>query len=85
MSLFTAAVINAMQTAVDGTKCADIEGKEVSVSYWITIIHCSLSRAMNDKIKKRKSSYQIRFLRLGRSKDTMIIKINSEEPRNINK
>jgi len=48
MSLFTAAVINAMQTAVDGTKCADIEGKEVSVNYWITIIDCS-SRAMRIK------------------------------------
>lgn len=30
MSLFTAAVINAMQTAIDGTKCKDIDGKEVS-------------------------------------------------------
>ena len=32
MSLFTATVINVMQTAVDGTKCKDIEGKEVSVN-----------------------------------------------------
>ena len=30
MSLFTATVINAMHTAVDSTKCKDIEGKEVS-------------------------------------------------------
>ena len=33
MSLFTATVINTMQTAVDGTNCKDIEGKEVSVYY----------------------------------------------------
>ena len=32
MSLFTATVVNVMQTAVDGTKCKDIEGKEVSVN-----------------------------------------------------
>ena len=33
MSLFTATVINTMQTAVDGTNCKDIQGKEVSVYY----------------------------------------------------
>ena len=32
MSLFTATVISAIQTAVDGTKCKDIEGKEVSAN-----------------------------------------------------
>lgn len=32
MSLFTAAVINAMQTAGDGPKCKGIDGKEVSVN-----------------------------------------------------
>lgn len=31
MSLFTAAVINAMQAALGGAKCNDIDGKEVSV------------------------------------------------------
>ena len=37
MSSFTATFINAMQTAVDGTKCKDIEDKEVSVNKRITI------------------------------------------------
>ena len=53
MSLFTATIISDMQTAVDGTKCKDIEGKEVSVNFRITIIDCS-SRAMRLKIWKRK-------------------------------
>ena len=33
MSLFTATVISAMETAVDGKKCTDIDGKEVNVNY----------------------------------------------------
>jgi len=80
MSLFTATVINVMETAIDGTKCTDIEGKEVSANYRITIVDCS-SRAM--RIKHRKERVQIaRFCVLGEA-DTMIIKMNSEEPRNI--
>ena len=78
MSLFTATIINAMQTAVDGTKCTDIEDKKVSVNYSIIIIDCSY-RAM--QIKYRKESVQITFVFvcLGRSKDTMIIKINQKK------
>ena len=30
LSLFTAMATNAMNTALDGTKCKDIDGKEVS-------------------------------------------------------
>ena len=52
MSLFTATVINVMQTAVDGTKCNDIEGKEVSVHFRITIIDYS-SRAMRIKYGRK--------------------------------
>lgn len=31
LSLFTAMATNAMNTALDGTKCKDIDGKEVGV------------------------------------------------------
>ena len=65
MSLFTATVINVMQTAVDGTKCNDIEGKEVSVHFRITIIDYS-SRAM--KIKYGKESFKIAFFSVCRAK-----------------
>ena len=66
MSIFTATVINVMQTAVDGTKCKDIQGKEVSVNFRITIIDCSL-RAMRIK-KYRKESVQITFVFVCRAK-----------------
>ena len=84
MSLFTATVINVMQTAVDGTKCKNIEGKEVSVNFRITIIDYS-SRAM--RIKYRKESFQITFFFVCRAKQKHndVTKINSDEPRNINK
>ena len=65
MSLFTATVISDMQTAVDGTKCKDIEGKEVSVNFRITIIDYS-SRAM--RIKYRKESFKIAFFLVCRPK-----------------
>ena len=84
MSLFTATAINVMQTAVDGTKCKDIEGKEVSVHFRITIIDYS-SRSM--RIKYKKESFQIKFFFVSRAKQRRndIIKMNSDEPGNINK
>ena len=66
MSIFTATVINVMQTAVDGTKCKDIQGKEVSVDFRLTIIACS-SRAMRIN-KYRKESLQITFVFVCRAK-----------------
>ena len=59
MSLFTATVINALETAVDGTKCTDIDGKKVSVNYRITIIDCFCRTV---RIKYRKESVQISFV-----------------------
>lgn len=67
MSLFTATVINVMETAIDGTKCTDIEGKEVSVNYRITIVDCS-SRAM--RIKHSKERVQIAFVFVSWAKQT---------------
>ena len=32
LSMFTAMATNAMNTALDGSKCKDIDGKEVGVS-----------------------------------------------------
>lgn len=40
LSLFTALFTNAMQAALDGTKCKDIDGKEVS-------------RRANEKLSKK--------------------------------
>ena len=84
MSLFTATVINAMHTAVDGTKCKHIEGKEVSVHFRISIIDYS-SRAM--RIKYGKETFQIAFFLVCRAKQRHndVTKINTDEPRNINK
>ena len=68
MSLFTATIINAIQTAVDGTKCADIEDKEVSVNYSTSIIDCAM------RIKYRKESVQITFFFVSWAKQIANIK-----------